>query len=89
MLFRAAISRETKLIKGEKKQFPNVDTNLSDVGRSFADPIEYKGFTEEYNYRQQVWEEAHSELKQKPGCLLCFLASFSFDNFWWEYNSHS
>ncbi|KAK3766097.1 hypothetical protein RRG08_002329 [Elysia crispata] len=57
--FRDAISRETKLIKGEKKQFPNVDTNLSDVGRSFADPIEYKGFTEEYNYRQQVWEEAH------------------------------
>ncbi|GFS15436.1 mucosa-associated lymphoid tissue lymphoma translocation protein 1 [Elysia marginata] len=57
--FRHAMSQETKLIKGEKKQFANVDTNLIDIGRSFADPIEYKGFTAEYNERQQVWENAH------------------------------
>ena len=61
MPFCAAIRNEPKLIKSEKKQIPYVGTNLSDIGRSFADPIKYKGFTEEYNERQRMWEYAHSE----------------------------
>lgn len=56
--FRHAMSQE-RLISGEKKQFANVDTNLTDIGRSFADPIVYKGFTAEFNQRQEIWENAH------------------------------
>ncbi|XP_005094529.1 mucosa-associated lymphoid tissue lymphoma translocation protein 1 isoform X2 [Aplysia californica] len=43
------------------KQIPDVKTNLSEPGRSFADSIVYTGYTSEFNRRQLAWHAAHKK----------------------------
>ncbi|GFO11724.1 mucosa-associated lymphoid tissue lymphoma translocation protein 1 homolog [Plakobranchus ocellatus] len=58
--FRNALHKDPKLLKNNtKKQIPEVITNLYEPERSFADPIDYVGYTQEYTLRQQFWEESH------------------------------
>ncbi|KAH9508586.1 hypothetical protein Btru_052097 [Bulinus truncatus] len=64
-MLREAISQDPKLNNSNNKisykQIPEIKTNLLEVGRSFTDPIMYKGFTAVYQEKKNIWESAHKK----------------------------
>jgi len=56
------------------RQIPDVKSNLTEPRRSFADRIQYTGYTEAFNRRQIAWQSAHEKPESRE-------LSFPFDGF--------